>query len=60
MDPDHHAALPVRTLALSLGPRGCTEGADLDEVVDLSLGEVVGVGVAVGHICSKGSVVECI
>ena len=33
-----HPALLVRTLSLALGPRGCTDGTDLDEVVNLALG----------------------
>ncbi|MFW9976360.1 MAG: hypothetical protein ACFFDQ_13900 [Candidatus Thorarchaeota archaeon] len=60
LDPDHYSALLVRTLALALGPWSCTDGADLDEVVDLTLGEVVGVGVAVGHLAACFEVGEYI
>ncbi|MFW9848845.1 MAG: hypothetical protein ACFFF4_06875 [Candidatus Thorarchaeota archaeon] len=50
LHPYLHSALLVRTLALALGPWRSTDGADLDEVVYLTLGEVVGVGVSVGHL----------
>ena len=39
-----HTALFIGTHARSFGPWGSAEGADLDEVEYLTLGEVVGVG----------------
>jgi len=43
LDAHLHTALFIGTHARSLGPRGFAEGADLDEVENLTLGEVVGV-----------------
>ncbi len=57
LNPHLHPALLVRTLSRALGPWGCTDGADLDEVVNLTFGEVVGVGVSVGHL-AQGMVWE--
>ncbi len=53
LHPHLDPALLVRTHSLALGPWGCTDGADLDEVVDLTLGEVIGVRVSLKwHGCS--------
>ena len=55
-DPDLHTTLIVCAFSLPLGPWSRTYRADLDEVMDLSLGQVLGIRIGFkGHNCSEWS-----